>query len=110
MRVLINIRRDQWRKTMKRKRYEITASGESPLAATGTDLERSLIARATVWRALDVLSPRRRAIVVMHELDGIAIPAIACLLGVSQITVRWHLSVGKRDLTHALKAYTEARK
>lgn len=110
VRVLINIRRDQWRKTIKRKRYEMTASGESPLPPTGVDLERSLIARTTVWRALDMLSPRRRAIVVMRELDGIAISAIASLLGISQITVRWHLSMGKRDLTHALKAYMEARK
>lgn len=107
VRVLINIRRDQWRKNLTRSRFEATASGKSLLASTNGDLEGGVIARASVWRALDVLSPRRRAIVVMHELEGIAIPAIASLLGISQITVRWHLSMGRRDLTTALKAHTE---
>jgi RNA polymerase sigma-70 factor, ECF subfamily len=107
VRVLVNIRRDQWRKTITRSRFEATASGKSSLEPTNGDLEGAIIARATVWRALDVLSPRRRAIVVMRELEGIAIPAIASLLGISQVTVRWHLSMGKRDLTIALKAYTE---
>ena len=107
VRVLINIRRDQWRKNLTRSRVEATASGNSFLASTNGNLEAAVIARASVWRALDVLSPRRRTIVVMHELEGMAIPAIASLLGVSQITVRWHLSMGKRDLTTARKAHTE---
>jgi len=51
---------------------------------------------------LDKLTPRRRAIVVMHELEGLAIPAIASLLGISAITVRWHLSLGRRDLARDL--------
>jgi RNA polymerase sigma-70 factor (ECF subfamily) len=107
VRVLINIRRDQWRKTLTRSRFEATASRKSVLEPANGDVEGALIARASVWRALDVLSPRRRAIVVMRELEGIAIPAIASLLGISQITVRWHLSMGRRDLTTALKTYLE---
>jgi RNA polymerase sigma factor (sigma-70 family) len=61
-----------------------------------------LIARTAVWQALDILPPRRRAIIVMYELEGLAIPAIASLLGISAITVRWHLSKGRRELTAAL--------
>jgi RNA polymerase sigma factor (sigma-70 family) len=106
VRVLINIRRDQWRKTLTRSRLEATASGER-FSSTSGDLEGAAIARASVWRALDVLSPRRRAIVVMCELEGMPIPAIASLLGISQMTVRWHLSMGRRDLTTALKAHME---
>jgi RNA polymerase sigma-70 factor, ECF subfamily len=56
-----------------------------------------------VWRALDVLPPRRRAVVVMHELEELPVSNIASLLGISAITVRWHLSRGRRDLTRALK-------
>jgi DNA-directed RNA polymerase specialized sigma24 family protein len=41
----------------------------------------------------------------MYELEGLAVPAIAALLGISAITVRWHLSRGRRDLTAALKPY-----
>ena len=100
VRVLINIRRDQWRKTSVRKHHDKAALGH--LTIDNRDPETALIAKTTVWQALNVLSPRRRAIVVMYELEGLAIPAIAALLGISVITVRWHLSRGRRDLTAAL--------
>ena len=41
----------------------------------------------------------------MHELEGLTIPAIASLLGISAITVRWHLSMGRRDLARVLKPH-----
>jgi RNA polymerase sigma factor (sigma-70 family) len=102
VRVLINIRRDQWRKAGVRYRHD---------AKTGHDghdrqnPESALIAKATVWQALDRLHPRRRAIVVMHELEGMPVPAIASLLGITAITVRWHLSVGLKDLKRALQPF-----
>ncbi len=105
VRVLINIRRDQWRKTSVRDRRDKAAVGGGPAASGGGNPEAALIARTAVWEALNVLPPRRRAIVVMVELEGLAVPAIASLLGISAITVRWHLSMGRRDLTRALKAY-----
>ncbi|HEX4002755.1 MAG TPA: RNA polymerase sigma factor [Candidatus Acidoferrales bacterium] len=99
VRVLINTRRDQWRKASIRTRQCAT-----PEAAPHRDsFEASLIARDTVWQALDVLSPRRRAILVMHELEGLSTPATASLLGISEITTRWHLSKGKRELARILK-------
>ena len=100
VRVLINIRRDQWRQTAVRKRHD---EEMSPSAIVNNDQEAVLMARATVWRALDMLTPRRRAVVVMHELEGLTISAIASLLGISAITVRWHLSMGRRDLTRVLR-------
>lgn len=103
VRVLINIRRDQWRKTSIRNHHDNAALGH--LAIDSRDAETALIAKATVWQALNVLPPRRRAIVIMYELEGLAIPAIAALLGISVITVRWHLSRGRRDLTAALKPF-----
>ena len=45
----------------------------------------------------------------MHELEGLTIPAIASLLGISAVTVRWHLSMGRRDLARALKLPTGER-
>ncbi len=100
VRVLINIRRDQWRKTAVRRRHDREMSHS---ISVDNDQEAVLMARATVWRALDALTPRRRAVVVMHELEGLTISAIASLLGISAITVRWHLSVGRRDLARALR-------
>jgi RNA polymerase sigma factor (sigma-70 family) len=103
VRVLINIRRDQWRKTSVRNHYDKAGLGSRHLVSGGGDPEAALIAKSAVWQALDVLPPRRRAIVVMYELEGLGIPAIAALLGISAITVRWHLSMGRRDLARALK-------
>jgi RNA polymerase sigma factor (sigma-70 family) len=99
VRVLINVRRDQWRRTAVRNRHdpEMMAS-----PATAGRQEAAVIARATVWRALDAMAPRRRAVIVMHELEGLTPPAIASLLGVSAVTVRWHLSMGRRDLARLI--------
>jgi RNA polymerase sigma-70 factor (ECF subfamily) len=64
-----------------------------------------MIARATVWSALDRLQPRRRAVLVMHELDDVPVPKIAATLGISAITVRWHLAAGRRELARAVKPF-----
>ena len=41
---------------------------------------------------------------VRQVMERMAIPAIAALLGISAITVRWHLSMGRHELVGALKA------
>jgi RNA polymerase sigma factor (sigma-70 family) len=102
VRVLVNIRRDQWRKAAVRRRYH---DEMRPSMVTGTDPEAVLVARSAVWSALDVLPPRRRAIVVMHELEGLTMSDIASVLGITAITVRWHLSRGRRELASILKPY-----
>jgi RNA polymerase sigma-70 factor (ECF subfamily) len=98
IRVLVNIRHDQWRKDAVRKRYA-SAVAES---VQHDDPEDAFVVRETVWTALDGLSPRRRAIVVMAEIEGLSRASIAILLGVSPITVRWHLSRGRRELRKRL--------
>src|SRR5262252_1425707 len=100
VRVLINIRRDEWRKESVRRRYDEPLSREAQLHS---DHEAACVARATVWRALDRLRPRRRAVIVMHEIEGMTVAAIASLLGISAITVRWHLSIGRRELVAVLR-------
>jgi RNA polymerase sigma-70 factor (ECF subfamily) len=102
VRVLINLRRDQWRKAAVQKRHAERTPGPSAQCRAEADHGSAVIARATVGRALDMLPPRRRAVVVMHELEGLAISTIASQLGISAITVRWHLSVGRRDLIRVL--------
>ena len=74
VRVLINIRRDQWRKKSVRDRHDKTCSGRRRKG--NRDPEAALIAKSAVWQALDVLPPRRRAIIVMHELEGLPFPRL----------------------------------
>ena len=103
VRVLINIRRDEWRKHHVRTRATVFL--RTTPAAAGSDAETALMTRRAVWTALDTLAPRRRAIVVMHEIDGMGVEAIAALLGVRVMTVRWHLSIARRDLRRALEPF-----
>jgi RNA polymerase sigma-70 factor (ECF subfamily) len=108
VRVLVNIRRDQWRRLAIRCKYADAAVVDRE-TARGSDSESELIARTTVWRALDGLSPRRRAVVVMYELEGLTIESIASLLGITAITARWHLSKGRRDLARILNVLPETK-
>lgn len=100
VRVLVNIRRDQWRKETVRRRE--AAHSNPPLAETPSP-ETLYVRRMTVWRALEALSPRRRAIVVLHELEAMPASAIASLLGITTITVRWHLARGRRELAKRIR-------
>jgi RNA polymerase sigma-70 factor (ECF subfamily) len=100
VRVLINLCRDEWRRRARRGRVRAFAV---PVADARSDPEAALIARTTLWRALQSLQPRRRAAIVMHELEGAAIPDIAGLLGISAVTVRWHLARGRRELANLIR-------
>lgn len=99
VRVLVNIRRDEWRKAATRRHHEPKAD---LLARPVSDPEAQAVARTMVWQALDALHPRRRAVLVLHELEGMKAAAIAALLGISTVTVRWHVSRGRRELTRIL--------
>jgi DNA-directed RNA polymerase specialized sigma24 family protein len=92
---------DQWRKEAVRKHH---APELKEAAAQHGDPEAAFLIRATVWKALDSLPPRRRAVVVMSEIDGLSMASIAALLGINAITVRWHLSRGRRELAQKLRA------
>jgi len=99
VRVLINLCRDRWRQQAVRHRVPASAYAAPATTPSG---EAALIARTTIWRALESLPPRRRAILVMCELEGLSIPSVAHTLGVNAVTVRWHLSRGRRELAQVI--------
>jgi RNA polymerase sigma-70 factor, ECF subfamily len=102
VRVLINVCRDGWRRKATRTRLDPALVVDvTPRSAPSQ--EATLIARTIVWRALGRLAPRRRAIIVLYELEGATIPAIAKLIGVAPVTVRWHLSLGRRELARVIR-------
>jgi RNA polymerase sigma-70 factor (ECF subfamily) len=101
VRVLVNLCRDRGRRLGVRERSAALLTGGPPAAG---DPESAAVARATVQAALARLSPRRRAVVVLHELEGTAVGEVARLLGVSRVTVRWHLAAARKDLRQILGA------
>jgi RNA polymerase sigma-70 factor (ECF subfamily) len=102
VRILINICRDQWRKRASRRRFDARYPSEVRTVATAS-AEATLIAHTSIWRALEALPPRRRAAVVLRELEDIDFPEIARLLGISPITARWHVSRGRQELARLIK-------
>jgi RNA polymerase sigma-70 factor (ECF subfamily) len=106
VRILINIARDRWRRRAVHRRTE---PQQHSTGRAVSDPESAAVAHATIWRALESLAPRRRAVVVMYELEGLAIPAISKLLGVTPVTVRWHLSRGRHELARVLDVNRSAR-
>jgi RNA polymerase sigma-70 factor, ECF subfamily len=100
VRVLVNICRDRWRQVAVRHHHDPSIS----YPTSSGHPESALIAKSMVWQALEGLPPRRRAILVLYELEGKTIPAIARLLDVSAVTVRWHLSVGRREMVTVLES------
>ncbi len=100
VRVLVNLCRDRWRRRKVRGRVEddaVDAGGSSP--------ETAYLARLAVQRALARLAPRRRAIVGLRELEGADVGTIARLLGISAVTVRWHLSRARAELAQLLDSH-----
>jgi RNA polymerase sigma-70 factor (ECF subfamily) len=99
VRVLINLCRDRWRQQAVRQRVPASAYAMPTTTPSG---EAAAIARSTIWRALQLLSPRRRAVVIMCELEGLSIASVARTLGVTGVTARWHLSRGRKDLARVI--------
>lgn len=100
VRVLVNVQRDEWRKRKVRAEHRV----RSRVDEAGPDVEAARIASATVWRAVTALPPRRRAVVVLHELDGLSVADVAGVLGMARATVRWHLFRARAELATALQA------
>jgi len=79
-----------------------STGGEAWLVRTLVNLCRDRHRRLLVRRALALLPARRRAVVVLHELEGLPVAGVARLLGIAQVTVRWHLSAARKQLAAAL--------
>ena len=101
VRTLVNLCRDRYRRlaVRSRAREELTREGKQERVHP----EETQVARATVKAALARLAPRRRAVLVLHELEGRPVRDVARLLGVTEVTVRWHLLAARRELAKVLQ-------
>lgn len=98
VRVLVNLCRDRYR----RRRYRGQRRAELRLVNTTRSPEDAVSARDAVRSALAQLPARRRAVVVLRELEDRDTADIANLLGMRPVTVRWHLSQGRQQLRSLL--------
>ncbi len=67
--------------------------------------DRSALARddlRMLQKALDELPPRTRTVVIMRRVEGLSRGDIARQLGISEVTIKWHLNEGLRALANAL--------
>jgi RNA polymerase sigma factor (sigma-70 family) len=101
VRVLVNVMRDRWRQRSGRQRLE--AQFLDRPAILGQHPEAAFVAGRAIWQAMDRLGARRRAVVVLHEIEGVSFAEIGSLLGISAVTARWHLSRARRELAHLLR-------
>lgn len=87
------------------KRFSLTRTGELP-EPRWTPGEADVPERRERIRrlraALDQLSPKRRAVVVMHDLEGMKSEEIAEVVGAPLGTVRSRLRDGRKDLLRSL--------
>jgi RNA polymerase sigma-70 factor, ECF subfamily len=104
VRVLVTLGRDRRRRVRRRP-----VAGAHEVPEHGHDPEPGLVAAAAVQAALGSLTARRRAVVVLHELEDLPVSEIARLLDVHAVTVRWHLSQARRELRARLSTRLSTR-
>lgn len=106
VRVLVNLCRDGYRKSSVRTRHAARLEKGEALPSP----ESSLLARDLVQIAFAALPPRRRAVVALHELEELSVRDIARMLSVTEVTVRWHLAMGRKDMAARLARTEEKEK
>jgi RNA polymerase sigma-70 factor (ECF subfamily) len=88
----------------KRRREVAFRSVEIPDAGPGPDDQLvAKRARALLLAALERLPLRRRAVLVMHEIDGVPVDEVAATLGIPRFTVYSRLRTARRELESALR-------
>ena len=99
------LRHERWYRRWLR-RFTLTERGDLEGHATSHDaptleeVERA----ARLRQAVDQLSPKRRAVVVLHDLEGHSIENIARIVAANPLTVRSRLRDGRRHLARILAA------
>ncbi|HMI83916.1 MAG TPA: RNA polymerase sigma factor [Polyangiaceae bacterium] len=99
------LRHERWYRRWL-KRFSLAEGGDLETQAPAHDeptldeLERAARLRKAVAR----LSPKRRTVVVLHDLEGHSPQDIAAIVAANPLTVRSRLRDGRRDLARILAA------
>ena len=98
VRILVNLSRDLYKWREVRRAHASTVEAMTTHQAAPGNPESQALARITVARALQSLSARRRAVLVLHDLEGMGQDRIGELLGIRAATLRWHLAAARREM------------
>jgi len=101
MRIAINVQKDHWRnrriqfwRTTRTNSVDVDEASDWLPSGAGSP-EQHLLAREQVkqvWRAVDGLSPRQKSVFLLRHVEEMDIAEIAVATGLSQGTVKAHLS------------------
>ena len=83
---------------------DVPEDAEAEPIATPEDEASAAESRRALQQALDELTPEKRAVFVMYELEGIGCDEIAETMGVPRGTVHSRLHVARNDLRAALSS------
>ena len=104
-RVTVNVVLMQRRAAKSRPVYQETA--DDSFGADARDLPDDQVARArrvtAFYRLLDRLSDKKRAVFVLHELEGLSPSEVAKVVGAPVLTVRTRLFYARRELLNMLR-------
>jgi RNA polymerase sigma-70 factor, ECF subfamily len=98
---------DRWfRRWSRRFAFAEDEPGPEPPNAGESSEEATLRAQrsASLHRALTQLSPGKRAVIVLHDLEGISLKDVACIVDANERTVRSRLRDGRKKLAEILLA------
>jgi RNA polymerase sigma-70 factor (ECF subfamily) len=91
----------------KRRRETAFTLFEVPDTRPGPDeLVAAKKARALLLTAIERIPLRRRAVLVLHELDGVPVQEIAATLGVPRFTIYSRLRTARHELESAVRRLT----
>jgi RNA polymerase sigma-70 factor (ECF subfamily) len=98
---------DRWfRRWSRRFSFSEDQSMPEPPSAGENVEEATLRAQrsASLHRALSQLAPAKRAVIVLHELEGMSLREVATIVGTNERTVRSRLRDGRKKLAEILLA------
>jgi|ERR1041384_20594 RNA polymerase sigma-70 factor (ECF subfamily) len=119
-RIIVNVCRDQMRRRGRPEQFTSFEAerefGSFDAHASTEDVEASAIRsqqQALIAQALDTLSKKERAAIVLRDLEGLTTEEVARVLGSSQTTVRSHISSARAKIKkfkdRALKTRTTVK-
>jgi RNA polymerase sigma-70 factor (ECF subfamily) len=101
------VRAHRRRQTRDQRREEPIEEPEAPRPDVGLEDQESM---ALLLSGLEQIPAARRAVVMMHDLDGLAIADIARRLSMTKIGIYTRLYKGRKELAAAVRRLGRARR